>query len=61
MTEQNSGYRFMRRIEELLHKNTLPPETVFNIIRTATADPGFDPIAELNRLERNQKKHDESI
>jgi hypothetical protein len=58
MTEQNSGYRFMRRIEELLHKNTLPPETVFNIIRTATADPGFDPLNEIKRLEREQRGND---
>ncbi len=54
MEAENSGTRFMRRIEELLKKNALPPETVFSIMCTAEADPGFDPLDELDRLERDQ-------
>jgi len=61
MDADNGGTRFIRRIEELLQKNTLPPEAVLNIIRAADANPGFDPLAELDRLEREQREHDESL
>ena len=53
--DTGSGALFVNRIEELLQSSTLPPEAVLNLLRTAQANPGTDPLRELERLqgERN--------
>ncbi len=50
-----TGALIVKRIEELLHKSTLPPETVLNIMRATQANPDHDPIKELERLQREQR------
>jgi len=54
----NGGARFIKRIEELLRKSTLPPETVLNILRRADATPGRDPLSEYERRQREQGEKD---
>lgn len=49
-----AGALIVKRIEELLHKSTLPPETVLNIMRAAQANPDHDPLRELERLQSEQ-------
>jgi hypothetical protein len=53
---KNAGELFTDRIEELLQRSNLPPETVLNIMRAAHTDPGFDPIAEIERLSGEQSR-----
>jgi hypothetical protein len=53
-TNTGAGALIVKRIEELLHKSTLPPETVLNIMRAAQANPDYDPIKELERLQSEQ-------
>jgi len=49
-----AGELITKRIEELLQRSTLPPETVLNVIRAAQANPDYDPITELERLQSEQ-------
>lgn len=51
-----AGALFTRRIEELLERSTLPPQTVLNIMRRAHENPGCDPVREIERLQRKQNK-----
>jgi hypothetical protein len=53
--DTSGGALFVKRIEELLQSNALPPDTVLNILRSARADKETDPLKELERLqgERN--------
>jgi hypothetical protein len=50
-----TGALIVKRIEELLHKSSLPPETVLNIMRAAQANPDYDPLRELERLQSEQR------
>ena len=59
MDTKNAGELFADRIEELLQRSNLPPETVLNIMRAAHADPGFDPIAEIERLSGEQRRKED--
>ena len=49
-----AGAHFAQRIEELIARSTLPPETVLNLLRTAQAHPDKDPLKEIERLQRKQ-------
>jgi hypothetical protein len=56
MNEENTraGTLFVRRIEDLLQRSTLPPETVLNIMRTAHANPD-SVLLEIERLQHEQR------
>jgi hypothetical protein len=54
-TNTGAGALISKRIEELLQRSTLPPETVLNIMRTAQANPDYDPLRELERLQSEQR------
>jgi hypothetical protein len=54
----DTGARIIRRLEELLQHSTLPPEQALNILRRADARGGSDPVAEFERLQREQREHD---
>jgi hypothetical protein len=49
-----AGALFARRIEKLLERSTLPPETVLNIMLAAHKNPGYDPLREIERLQGKQ-------
>ncbi len=51
-----AGDLFTRRIEELLQRSTLSPETVMSIMRAAHANPGYDPLREIERLQSKQRE-----
>ena len=59
METKNAGELFTDRIEELLQRSKLPPETVLNIMRVAHSDPGFDPVAEIERLSGEQRRKED--
>jgi len=50
-----AGACFSKRIEELIQKSTLSPETVLHFMRTAQANPENDPLKEIERLQRKQR------
>jgi len=60
MDTKNSGAGalFTRRIEELLERCTLPPETVLNIMRSAHANHDYDPLREIERLQCSRRGKD---
>jgi len=51
-----AGELFTRRIEELLQRSTLPPETVISIMRAAHANPGYDTLRKIERLQSKQRE-----
>ncbi len=59
MDTKNAGELFADRIEELLQRSNLRPETVLNIMRAAHAKPDFDPIAEIERLSGEQRRKED--
>ena len=56
MNEENTraGTLFVWRIEDLLQRSTLPPETVLNIMRTAHANSD-SVLLEIKRLQHEQR------
>ena len=59
MDTKNAGELFADRIEELLQRSNLRPKNVLNIMRAAHANPGFDPIAEIERLSGEQRRNED--
>jgi hypothetical protein len=54
--KSTAAARIEGRIEELLEQSTLPPETVFKILRAARANPDYDAAGEIERLQHEQRR-----